>query len=689
MDKAEKIILFVFIGVIGGCLVLSALCGGIFLITKKLTGGLPTLDIPSFETPEVEIFTPEPFKPDDQTLEPCAYPVDAEFEIVNIDPMRLNIAEETQRTLTESFIPVADNNVIYSRLNGLENVPTRLTTPPIAYQIGDSLDFYKLDEDNNHILTTASLRYATDEIYFWVEDGVYADQADLDAMMDIFANEVYPNNHDFFGTEWIPGVDNDPHLYILYAGGLGNNLAGYFSSEDYVLPVVNEYSNAHEMFVINADVDYLNDPYTLSTMAHELQHLILGYRDSNEELWLNEGFSELATLINGYDQGGFDYSFVNNPDMQLTNWSTDSDLNDLNYGASFMFTAYLASRFGEEITRDVVLNPMNGLVSLDQVFAENQLLDPDTGAVITADEFFRDWTLANYLADPYLQDGRYSYTNYDAPSVYDTEWLDSCDGRDLRKTVSQYGTDYYELACYEDFSVSFKGDPFIKILPDDSENASYFMWSDRADTSDMTLTREFDFSKINGQITLTYDAWWDLETDFDYAYLMVQVDGGAWRILNNTSCDPDQSKGNNHGCGYNDVSDGWSQETANLSEFAGQKISLRFQSISDGAISNEGFAVDNLAIPEIGYAEDFENGSGDWISEGFSRMQNLVPQAFLVTVITQNEGDPIHKYTVNPGEELVLHIQSDCLSDYPILMVSGISRFTRQTADYTLTLDQE
>ena len=686
MDKSERIILFVFIGVVAGCLLISALCGGIFLITNKITGGL---DLPSIITPEMDIFTPEPLATDDPLSNTCEFPVGIEQMKANVDPLRLRAAEETSLTLTETFIPVADTNVIYSRLNGLENIPVQLTTPPVPYELGDRLGFYKLDEDNNHVYTNAILRYATDEIYFWVEEGVYADQEEVDALMDIFANEVYPNNHAFFGTEWIPGVDNDPHLYILYAGDLGDGLAGYFSSEDYVLPEVNEYSNSHEMFVINSDVDYLTDAYTLSTMAHELQHLIMGYRDSNEELWLNEGFAEFATLINGYDQGGFDYDFVNQPDMQLTNWSADTELNNLNYGASFMFTAYMASRFGEEITRAVVTDPMNGLVSLDNVFAENQLTDPETGAVITADEFFRDWTLANYLADPVFQEGRYSYSNYDAPSVYDTEWLDACDGTRQSMSVSQYGTDYFELGCYDNYAVSFKGNPFNQILPDDSENSTYFMWSNRADTSDMTLTREFDFTDVSGPITLTYDAWWDLETDFDYAYLMVQVDGGAWEILENTSCDPDQSKGNNYGCGYNGASYGWSAESADLSRFAGKKISLRFETISDGAISNEGFAVDNLSISEIGYFEDFEAGASEWIMDGYSRMQNLVPQAFLVTVITQDENDPIQKYTVQPGEELTLHFAPGCLSDNPILMISGISRFTRQTADYTLTLTQE
>ena len=132
----------------------------------------------------------------------------------------------------------------------------------------------------------------------------------------------------------------------------------------------------------------LTDPYTLSVMAHEFQHLIHGYHDANEELWLNEGFSELATLLNGYDAGGFDYVFSYDPDIQLNNWPSDPNVSDAHYGASFLFVTYMLDRFGEEFTRAVVADKDNGLVSIDKVLKEKQVKDPVTGETITADKLF-------------------------------------------------------------------------------------------------------------------------------------------------------------------------------------------------------------------------------------------------------------------------------------------------------------
>lgn len=669
MDKAEKIILFIVLGVIACCLILAICCAVVFRLSEKL---IPTVPTPAMPTKAA-----------------CSVPLQETIITSSADSIEIQAAAETENSLEQIVIPTADITTITEKMTGVDYIPTQLDTAPILYQLGDELTFYKLTEDDVSVATTATLRYATESVYFWAENDLYLEEDDLQNLVDTFADEIYPTNQEFFGTEWIPGVDNDPHLYILYAGGLGDTLAGYTATTDTVLPEAHPYSNAHEMFVINADEESLTDPYTLSTMAHEFQHLIHGYRDPNEELWLNEGFSELATLLNGYDAGGFDYLFTSQPDMQLNNWSADPDLDSLNYGASYLFSTYLLSRFGENITRAVVNDQQNGFVSIDSVFNSNNLIDPLTGDVITSDEFFRDWTITNYLNDPDLYEGRYYYSNYDSvPTVNDTEWLGDCNGSAQVETVHQFGTDYYEIGCSGIVTLKFNGNDTVAIIPDDAENSTYMMWSNRGDASDMTSTREFDLTPYSGSLTLGFDVWYDLETDFDYAYLEASVEGGKWQILNSNYCTTLDPNGNNYGCGFNGQTNGWQHVSVDLSQFAGSKVALRFEYITDGALSTEGFAVDNLSIPEIGYTENFEEGDGGWTMEGFARIKNSVPQSFLVTLITSDPTNPIHKYHVNPGEELELVIDPYCYSSYqaPILVVSGTSRFTRESAEYSISL---
>jgi hypothetical protein len=216
--------------------------------------------------------------------------------------------------------------------------------------------------------------------------------------------KIYPTTREFFGSEWSPGIDGDEHIYILYARGLGFSVAGYFSSSDSVHPLIQEYSNGHEMFLFNADNTALGEEFTYGVLAHEFQHMIHWNLDGNETSWLNEGSSELAAFINGYDPGGFDWLYINDPDLQLNDWPNDQNATTPHYGAGFLFMTYFLDRFGEEATQALVRDPANGLESVDDVLRETAATDPLTSQPITADDFFMDWVVTNFLhwIDPWV-----------------------------------------------------------------------------------------------------------------------------------------------------------------------------------------------------------------------------------------------------------------------------------------------
>ena len=78
-------------------------------------------------------------------------------------------------------------------------------------------------------------------------------------------------------------------------------------------------------------------PESLAVLAHEFQHMIHWHLDRNEETWMNEGFSEVATLLNDYDVGGFDFAYARNPDQTLTYWPSEPGTAGGHYGQSFLF----------------------------------------------------------------------------------------------------------------------------------------------------------------------------------------------------------------------------------------------------------------------------------------------------------------------------------------------------------------
>jgi hypothetical protein len=256
--------------------------------------------------------------------------------------------------------------------------------------------------------------------------------------------------------------------------------------------------------------------------------------------------------------------------LQLNEWQNNNSNVEL-IMEPFFVQHLLVGSFGEEVTKSVVANQANGLESIDDVFNAQKIIDPVTGKIMSADRLFQDWTVANFLQDSTLDEGRFDYHNYhDVPTFTDTEVISNCSSVNETRTVHQYGTDYIHFYCAGDFQLEFQGENTVQVIPVDPKDGSYYVWSNKADSSDMTMTREFDFSQTTGEIQMTYDTWYDIETDYDYLYLLASEDGQNWQILNTPSCTRQNPAGNNFGCGYNGKHRPGKRSQLTLSAYAGK-----------------------------------------------------------------------------------------------------------------------
>lgn len=604
------------------------------------------------------------------------------------------VPSTTLEIFKDTLIPINDPIDLAERLLNLPNIPAALDFPVKVYQNGDQESFWVSDTDTNKSFRVqAVLVYSTDHVYFWVEEGVQYRERDIQRLIDQFEEKIYPTTRAFFGSEWSPGVDADPHLYMLYAKSLGGPVAGYFSSADEFLPLVRKYSNGHEMFLLSAQHIDLDDEYAYSVLAHEFQHMIQWYRDRNEETWLNEGMSSLASFMNGYSIGGHDRVFGRNPDVQLNNWPAGNGNNAENYGASFLFTAYFLDRFGKDALQSLISHPENGLDSLDQVLADRNSIDPKTKKPVDADDFFLDWQITNYLQDKNLLDGRYSYHSYsDAPQFAATQEINRCPADLGTLEVHQYGVNSINIRCRGNYVIKFKGSEWVPVLPVDPYSGQYAFFSNRGDESDMSLTQEFDFSESIGPLTFTYWTWYDLEEDFDYVYLEASTNGKDWIILSTPSGTPEDPSGNSYGWGYNGKSGGgphWINQSVDISQFAGEKVAFRFEYVTDSAVNGEGFWLDDVSIPEVGYFSDFETDAGGWVAEGFVRIQNRLPQTFGLAIIQRGRNPSVQIYTPMIGEELLLPVEIGTSNRDILLILSGTARYTHQKAKYTLEITSQ
>jgi hypothetical protein len=623
---------------------------------------IPT-DFPPQNVPTVESSTPLPVPTIDRTSPGSVSP-------------------DTLDTLNNTLVPENDPYELACRLKAICDVPT--TVPGKAYKVGDKEQFWITNSDTaGHNQITATLLYITPHSYFWAEDGAKVNSGDMKRLMDTFENKIYPTDREFFGSEWTPGVDGDPHIFVIYASGLGSNVAGYFNSSDSYNPQVKQYSNAHETYMLSTTQD-LAAEYTYGVLAHEFVHMIQFPSDRNDVSWLQEGFAEVGVFLNGYNVGGKDWEYAQNPDLQLTTWGDNVGTNGPHYGQAFSFLTYFLDRFGEKATKALTSNPMNDIQSVDDTLRTLDITDPLTGKIVTADDVFMDWAATLYLKDGSVGDGRYVYHNYpNAPQTRPTNTITDCPQAPQNFSVSQYGIDYIDITCSGDHTLTFSGSTSIGLLPTAVHSGKYAFWSNKGDESDMTLTHEFDLTSVTGPVDMNYWTWYDLEKDWDYVFVEASTDGKSWDILKTPSGTDTNPSGNSYGWGYTGTTSNWIRETVDLSKYAGQKVQVRFEYITDAAINGQGMLIDDISIDAINYQSDLEADAGGWDAKGFARVENVLPQTYRLSLILKGDTSTVTNIELNADQTANIPLSLKPGQE-ATLIVTGTTRFTTIPAPYQI-----
>ena len=606
----------------------------------------------------------------------------------------LNIGElpDSVTPSVDTDLPMRDRYALAARFYGVEAPPAH-SHPP--YQLGDVESFFVTNDDLHQTLTVdAELVYIADNVYMWVEQGVNYNMAALVQSADRFSNETVPTNRAYFGQEASPGIDGDTRLHVLHSTELGTWVAGYYGSDsEYPVEIV-PYSNEKEMFFININNTPPGSTDYDAVLAHEYQHMIHSHVDVNEDSWINEGLSELAAYLNGFGPSGFSYGFLGDPDLQLNTWPEDGT--GEHYGESYLFVQYFLDRFGQDALRTLVANPLNGFDGV-----EDTLKQIDAG--LTNDEMFVDWTVANLVNDPTVGNGQYAYSSIPSLSVSVLDSANNFPYQSGDQQVNQYGTDYLALDAHGAVTVNFDGNEEVSILPTSTHNTDgdpatddwTVWWSSRGDESNPRLTRTVDLTGSDSA-TLEFDLWYQIEDLWDYGYVTVSTDGDRWDILETPHTTRDNPEGTAYGPGYTGASsdfgdadeNGWLHESIDLSAYAGEQISIRFELITDDAVNLPGMAIDNVCIPEIDWCDNAEADDESWSAEGWVRHNNALAQHFSVQAVVPDGGGsynvlPISLDAQNHGE-LTFDNPSQDQSAY--LVVSGLTRFTTNPAIYRLEI---
>lgn len=134
---------------------------------------------------------------------------------------------------------------------------------------------------------------------------------------------------------------------------------------------------------------------------------------------------------------------------------------------------------------------------------------------------------------------------------------------------------------------------------------SYEYWGGQQDEMDSNMVTSVDLTG-KSSASLSFDAWYDIEEQWDFAFVQVSTDGGqTWKSLGNNFTRSDVvSEGYptiiDSMPGFTGNSNGWQKESFDLSPYAGQKIQLRLRYATDWGSSYTGFFADNINVTADG-----------------------------------------------------------------------------------------
>jgi hypothetical protein len=269
---------------------------------------------------------------------------------------------------------------------------------PDSVRVGTELEFLVAGD---LYLRAGTCQYVGEHCYIFVENaqwdtnGGSVFQSDVDALGQLFDHAtpadpergMYELETQTFGP--VTDVDGHQRIFVFVVELVDARLVGFFDPRVATWP-----DPALRRDTLYLDAGYLRGrPYlSRGTLAHEFQHLLHYGLDPDEESWINEGLSGYAEALTGFPESDTSMvdAFLDQPDFDLTVWPPTAGA--ANYGATYLFAAFLAERFGPELISALVAEPRNGTFGVDEALRT-------AGRVDSFDSVWGDWIVANYASD--------------------------------------------------------------------------------------------------------------------------------------------------------------------------------------------------------------------------------------------------------------------------------------------------
>ena len=119
-----------------------------------------------------------------------------------------------------------------------------------------------------------------------------------------------------------------------------------------------------------------------------------------------------------------------------------------------------------------------------------------------------------------------------------------------------------------------------------------------------------------------------------------------------------------------------------------QLFVIEFEYITDAAVNGEGFFLDDVELEAVGFFDDFEGEEKGWLSEGFVRIDNSIPQIMGITIILSDPAQSIKKFIRSEEEIFTFTVNRDEGNAPEIAIIIGLTRYTKIPAQYQISVVQ-
>jgi hypothetical protein len=211
-------------------------------------------------------------------------------------------------------------------------------------------------------------------------------------------------------------------------------------------------------------------------------------------------------------------------------------------------------------------------------------------------------TLLEFADNPYRVVGPYPPTLYAVdhtgltPPKYRLTWSGP-DPQDPNQPVSYDVIEYMNISTVAEDSANVASslwnyDGFTVSTARAYEGSGSY-YSGAVDNTSSTLEAATFYRVTPSTQTFSAWVWYNIETDWDYAYFEVSADGGLlWSTVPGNLTTNSNPNGNNRGNGITGVSSGWVQATFSLSAYLGSDLLVRFNYVTDAWFVEEGLYID-------------------------------------------------------------------------------------------------